>query len=272
MAPLESLNPDTSFKDWVASDLRFYREREGLSLAQMGAIMGAAKATVSNLEHARDGWNLNEDQADKLDSFLRLNHHFRRLVRYARTAHDPDWFAEYAKHEALALVIRSFRLSLFPGIFQTPDYARSLLREAGWVKDVESAVQIRMERQAVLTQENPPFVWVVIDESVLHRQVGDRDVFRGQLARLCEVATLPNVTVRIVPTSSRFYPGLDGSFNALSLPTSELVFVEAPGGGRLVQESAEVREFGVRWDLIGACALPWEASLALLTQVMERYS
>ncbi|WP_157429825.1 helix-turn-helix domain-containing protein [Actinomadura oligospora] len=269
---MDSLNPDTSFKDWIASDLRFYREREGLSLPQLGEVMGAAKATVSNLEHARDGWNLNEDQAEKLDAFLGLNHHFRRLVRYARTAHDPDWFAEYAMHEAKALVIRSFRLSYCPGIFQTPEYARALLREAGLEKDVEAAVESRLKRQEVLTRENPPYVWVVMDEDVLHRQVGDREVFRAQLAKLHEVATLPNVTIRIVPKSAGFYLGLDGSFNTLAMPKGELVFVEAPGGGRLIQDSAEVRDFGVRWDLIGACALPWDVTLALLAQAMERFS
>lgn len=272
MAPVESLNPDTSFKDWIASDLRFYREREELSLSQLGEIIGAAKATVSNLEHARDGWNLNEDRADKLDAFLRLNHHFRRLVRYARTAHDPDWFAEYALHEAKALVIRTFRLSLVPGIFQTPEYARTLMETAGMLKDVDVHLEARMKRQEVLTRDNPPYVWVVMDEAVLHRQVGTRDVFCDQLARLHEVAALPNVTIRVVPHSAGCYMGVDGSFNLLTAKKGELVFVEAPGGGRLVQGSTEVRDFQVRWDLIGACALPWDVSRALIAQALERFS
>src|ERR1700754_3634006 len=119
MAPVESLDPDTSFKHWIASDLRFFRERAELSLTQMGLVMGCNRHTVSNIEHARDGWNMNEDQAKRLDAHFQLNGHFQRLVRYARTAHDPDWFAEYAKHEAKALVIRTYRLSLIPGLFQT---------------------------------------------------------------------------------------------------------------------------------------------------------
>ncbi|KAB2342624.1 DUF5753 domain-containing protein [Actinomadura rudentiformis] len=271
MAPIESLNPDLSFKHWIASDLRFYREQNGKSLAQMGVIMGCAKATVSNLEYARDGWNMNEDQAGKLDEHLKLNGHFARLVRYARTAHDPDWFAEYAKHEGKALAVRSYRLSLFPGLLQTPEYARALLTASRLVADVEGAVENRMKRQAVLTRETPPHVWILLDENVLHRPVGGARVMREQLARLRDAIELPHVTIRVVPQTAGFYLGLDGSFNTLTMDTGDLVYVEAPGGGRLIQGSTEAREFGVRWDRIGASALPWDASRDLIAQAMERF-
>jgi transcriptional regulator with XRE-family HTH domain len=272
MAPVEYLNPDTSFKHWIASDLRFWREREGLSLSQMGLIMGASRHTVSNIEHARDGWNMNEDHAERLDKHFNLNNHFARLVHYARTAHDPDWFLEYAKFELRALIIRTFRLSLFPGLFQTPEYARALLSASGMVKDVDAAVENRMRRQEVLTRNKPPHVWAVIDESVLHRSVGGSAVMREQLARLHEATALPNVTVRIVRQSVGVYPGLDGSFNHLTTKTGDLAFVEAPGGGRLVQDGAEVRWFGVRWERIGANALPWDSSRELIAEAMERFS
>ncbi|WP_067456272.1 helix-turn-helix domain-containing protein [Actinomadura macra] len=270
MAPIQSLDPDASFKHWIADDLRFWREREGLSLSQMGQVMGCSRHTVSNIEHARDGWNMNEDHADKLDAHFRLNHHFRRLVRYARTAHDPDWFADYVKHEKRALVIRTFRLSLFPGLLQTEAYARALLTSSRLVKDVEGAVRARMQRQEVLTRDNPPNLWAVVDENVLYRPVGGPDVMREQIARLHEAAMLPNVTIRFVQQSAGYYLGLDGSFNTLSLERGDQVFVEAPGGGRLVQADPEVREFGVRWDRIGASALPWDTSRELMAQAMER--
>lgn len=272
MAPVEYLDPNTSFKHWIASDLRFWREREGLSLSQMGLIMGASRHTVSNIEHARDGWNMNEDHAARLDKHFNLNGHFSRLVHYARSAHDPDWFLEYAKYELRAMIIRTFRLSLFPGLFQTPEYARALISASRTVKDVDAAVEDRMRRQEVLTRGNPPHIWAVIDETVLHRPIGGPDVMRNQLTRLYESAALPNVTVRVVRQASGLYPGLDGSFNSLTMHNGDLVFVEAPGGGRLVQDSAEVRWFGVRWDTIGANALPWDSSRDLIAEAMERFS
>jgi transcriptional regulator with XRE-family HTH domain len=272
MAPIEYLDPDTSFKHWIASDLRFFREREELSLAQMGRIMGGSRHTVSNIEHARDGWNMNEDHAKRLDVFLRLNDHFQRLVRYARTAHDPDWFAEYAMHEAKAFVIRFYRLSLIPGLFQTPEYARAILTAARLVDDIDAAVDSRMRRQEVLTRKNPPLVWVLLDQSVLRRPLGGTQVMRDQLARLLEAADSPHVTIRIVPQSTGFYLGLDGAFNSLTMERRDMAFVEAPGGGRLIQDPSEIREFGVRWDRIGASALPWDASRDLITEAMERFS
>ncbi|MGH3388750.1 MAG: helix-turn-helix domain-containing protein, partial [Actinomadura sp.] len=261
MAPITALDPDTSFKHWIASDLRFFREREGLSLAQIGRIMGGSRHTVSNIEHARDGWNMNEDHAKRLDAFLRLNDHFQRLVRYARTAHDPDWFAEYTMHEAKALMIRFYRLSLIPGLFQTPEYARAIITAARLVDDIDAAVDSRMRRQEVLARKNPPLVWVLLDEGLLRRPLGGAQVMRDQLARLRDAAELPQVTIRVVPESTGFYLGLDGAFNSLSMDRGgDMAFVEAPGGGRLIQDPTEIREFGVRWDRIGASALPWDAS------------
>jgi transcriptional regulator with XRE-family HTH domain len=272
MPPIKYLDPDTSFKHWIASDLRFFREREELSLSQMGRIMGANRHTVSNIEHARDGWNMNEDHAKRLDVFLRLNDHFQRLVRYARTAHDPDWFVEYAMHEAKALAVRTYRLALMPGLLQTPEYARALLTESGLVSDIDAAVDSRMERQEILTRQKPPLLWVLLDENVLHRPVGGTQVMRDQLTRLWETAESPHTTIRVVRQSSGFYLGLDGSFNSLTMANEELVFVEAPGGGRLIKDPTETREFGVRWDRIGASALPWDASRDLITEAMERFS
>jgi transcriptional regulator with XRE-family HTH domain len=272
MAPIEYLNPDASFKHWIASDLRFFREREELSLSQMGLVMECSRHTVSNIEHARDGWNMNEEQAARLDAHLRLNGHFGRLVRYARTAHDPDWFAEYAKYEAKALIVRLYRLSLIPGLLQTPDYARAMIRESRIALDVEAAVESRMKRREVLTRKPLPHIWVLLDESILHRPVGGAEVMYEQLAYLREAAELPQLTIRAVPLSKGFYPGLDGSFNSLTMENEDLAFVEAPGGGRLVRGTTEVREFGVRWDQIGASALPWDSSLELIDQAMERFS
>ncbi|GAA2072479.1 DUF5753 domain-containing protein [Actinomadura alba] len=273
MPPVEYLNPDTSFKHWIASDLRFFREREGRSLSQMGLVMGCNRHTVSNIEHARDGWNMNEDQAEKLDAFLRLNGHFQRLVRYARTAHDPDWFAEYTDRESRALTIRTYRLSLIPGLFQTPEYTRALIAPPPMVADVEAVVESRMKRQEVLTRSKPPLIWVLLDEAVLSRPVGGAQVMRDQLARLREMAELPHVTIRVIPQSTGAYLGLDGSFNSLTMETGELVFVEAPGGGRLIQGSTEIREFGVRWDRIGSAQAPYRGtSCDLIAQAMERFS
>jgi hypothetical protein len=139
------------------------------------------------------------------------------------------------------------------------------------VEDVEVAVDGRMKRQEVFARKKPPLVWVLLDENVLYRPVGSAQVMRDQLARLRDAAESQHVTIRVIPQSAGFYLGLDGSFNSLTVESGELVFVEAPGGGRLIQGNTEIREFGVRWDRIGASALPWDASRDLIAKAMERF-
>ena len=156
-------------------------------------------------------------------------------------------------------------------MFQTPAYARAVICGARAITDVEAAVQDRMQRREVLNRKNPPIVWVLIDESVLNRPVGGRQVMFDQLVQLREAIELPNVAIRVIPRETGYYVGLDGSFNSLSLPTGDLAFVEAPGGGRLIQSSGEVRQFAVHWDWIGANALPWDSSRDLIERAMERF-
>ncbi|WP_433338852.1 DUF5753 domain-containing protein [Spirillospora sp. CA-294931] len=128
-----------------------------------------------------------------------------------------------------------------------------------------------MKRQEVLTRKRPPLLWVLMDESVLYRPVGGPGVMREQLARLVEASDTPHVMIRVIPQATGFHLGLDGSFNTLTMESSESAYVEAPGGGRLIQGNTEVREFGVRWDRIGASALPWDSSRDLVARAMERF-
>lgn len=269
MSAVESLDPDSSFREWIASDLRFYREKHELSLSQLGQIMGCTRQTVSNLEHARPTFKVNDHQAKALDDHWQLNGHFRRLLRYARSAHNPDWFQEYVSYETRASVHRTYELSLVPGLFQTPAYARALLEAGQVVEDVEAALDVRMARQQILDAKPRPLLWVLLAENVLDVPVGGPEVMKAQLARLLELSELPNVTVRIVPRSAGAHPGLDGCFKILTVKEGDIAYVDAPEGGRLILGAVEARGFGVRFDRIGAVALPVASSRSLITHAME---
>src|SRR4051794_18435530 len=97
MSARELLDPDASLWDWLACDLRFYRESHGLTGTQLGEIIGCVRSTVSNLEAGR--LKLAEDQAKKLDAQWGTNGHFLRLLKFARAGHDPDWFRQYTQYE-----------------------------------------------------------------------------------------------------------------------------------------------------------------------------
>ncbi|MBO2449215.1 hypothetical protein J4573_19075 [Actinomadura barringtoniae] len=108
-------------------------------------------------------------------------------------------------------------------------------------------------------------------ESLLYRPVGGPEVMRGQLEMLLKAADLRSVTMQVIPQSAGFYRGLYGSFNGLTMERGDLAFVEAPGG-RLIQGSTEVRDFGVLWAHIGASALPRNSSRDLPEKALQRYA
>jgi transcriptional regulator with XRE-family HTH domain len=266
--PVANLDPDGNVWHWIAVELRFWRERAGLSMAQMGRIMGCTKGMVSNIEHGSPRHRMNSDHALAIDKHLELGRHFWRLVLYARSGHDPDWFRAHVQYESKASVIKAFETLYVPGLLQTADYARAALI-AGAHVDPESGVATRLARQEILERPNPPLLWAIIDQAVLCRPVGGSKVMKAQLAHLLELGDRANIGVRVVPWSAGEYIGQDGAFKILTSDKTDVAYAEAPTGGRLVLEPNEVRGFGLRYDRVGAKALPEDLSRGLILEVME---
>ena len=103
-----------------------------------------------------------------------------------------DWEAEAAR-------LRDFQSMVLPGLVQTEDYTRAILRAAPGAgcraDDIEQQVALRMERQAVLDGAAPPELRLVLSEGALRVQVGGPEVMRAQLRKLAEVAGRSQVTL-----------------------------------------------------------------------------
>jgi transcriptional regulator with XRE-family HTH domain len=266
----EPLDPKLSLWHFLAYELRFEREKHGLSLAQMGQIINAARSTVSNVEAGRR--KIDERQAKIIDRKWGTGRLFELLLWYARTAHDPDWIRQYSHYEATATTIKIYHGQAIPGPLQTDDYIRALL-EVSDVKDIESALAERISRnRAILDREDQPFVWALMDESVLSLPIGGPDVMKAQLKQLRELADLPRMIVRIIPTASGAHLGIDGPFQLIRMETRDVAYSGAQNGGRLIEGPSEVRELDVRFDRIGAKAASEDGSRALIEQYMERYA
>jgi transcriptional regulator with XRE-family HTH domain len=267
MVDKNAINPYASLWDWLAYDLRLYRTRRGMTLAELGKILGVRKQTVNGYESGIS--KISEEQAEILDQIWDTGGHFHRLQHFARAGHDPDWFKAYEHFEARATMIKLYETLLVPGLFQTPEYARAILM-AGGTRGLDDLVDQRLARQKILTRPNAPMISVLLDEGVIDRPVGGPKVMRAQLARLLELSESPNVMIRVAPRSAGAHVGLDGPFKILTADRQEVVFTEANGGGRLVSPGREVDLFKVWFEMIGADALPQGPSRALITQVMER--
>lgn len=261
-----SPDPRSSMWAWIARDLRFYRERRGQSGQAIARLLNVGRSSISRLEN--DQARLTEDQAVILDKAWSTGGHFTLMVWYASKGHDPEWFRQHVEIERKARVIKIWDLAWVPGLLQTPEYARASLL-AGGFPDINDLLEARLMRQQILRRDEPPVLWVLIWEPLLSVPVGGSEVMRDQLRHLLDVAALPHVSIRVVPTAAGAHLGLDGCFKIMTSGGSDLAYVEAPGGGRLVPTSSEVLSYAIRWDTIGQEALPAGASRELVARYME---
>ena len=149
------------------------------------------------------------------------------LLELARKSRQQPWWYEYREVPSASLVgyefdaasIRQYVAMVFPGLFQTREYARAVLRfdpPDAPAEEFEQRLKFRMHRQELLTQEGAPDLWIILDEATLHRPIVGPAVMREQLQRLIEVSALPKITLQVLPFSAGPHAGLDGDFTMFS--------------------------------------------------------
>jgi hypothetical protein len=143
----------------------------------------------------------------------------RRAGKYTEL---PPGFAGFVDLEAKATIMYIFENMVVTGLFQTRKYACEVLKAGRKSEVVERLIATRMERQKILTREDPPDIVLVLDEGVLHRPIGDEETRKEQLHHLMDHAEEPNITVQIVPSQTGTYAGLPGAFILLSFTTAPI--------------------------------------------------
>nr|WP_237534526.1 DUF5753 domain-containing protein [Streptomyces sp. SID3343] len=161
------------------------------------------------------------------------------------------------------------------GLLQTWDYARALLRAVR--RDdtpamIDKLVELRMARQQLLTRAAPLTLWAILDEAVLHRRVGGRQVMCAQLEHLATVGTAPNVTIQVLPYSRGAHPGMAGPFSVIELGSGDpnILYVDSPTGNIYVERPAQVRHHEDVFNHLRAEALPADESAELITATRAR--
>ncbi|MCX4663153.1 helix-turn-helix domain-containing protein [Streptomyces uncialis] len=216
--------------------LQDLRERAGLKREEAAKVLRVAPATVRRMEMAEVALKIPYVQLllktygvsdEETDTFVLLAEEANRPGWWQRF-HDilPGWFSMYVSLEGAAVLIRAYEPHFVPGLLQTEDYARAVLR-SGAVgqtrpEDIDGHVALRMQRQDLLTRENAPRLWVVMDETALRRPAGGPEVMRGQIDKLLECTKLPNVTLQIARFDSGPHPGTYGPFVLFRFAMPEL--------------------------------------------------
>jgi transcriptional regulator with XRE-family HTH domain len=257
-----------------AEELKAFRAQAGLSREDLAARVNYSPSLIGMIETGRR--SPTRKLAELLDATFDTPETFVRHEKRLRGIPFSAGFRPFQPYEAEATTLRLFEHTLVPGLFQTEDYARATLAANPHTSAdvVEERVAARMARQEILTREDPPppLLWVLLDENVLRREVGNRKVMHDQIGHLATMAARPTTTVQVIPCRV-MHPGLNGAFAIAELPDMPaIVYLETARGGQTIEEPGAGADLSVRFDALRTEALAGSASVRLIEKVMDEWN
>jgi transcriptional regulator with XRE-family HTH domain len=254
-----------------AAELRHARTARGLTQDALADKIAYSPSLVAMIETGRRIPTL--DVAQRCDQALETSGVLTRLHRLVAAEAYPSWFRPFVELEKAATSLRSWQPMIVDGLLQTAEYARAVLRAARpYDRDeaIDALVAARMDRQEILLRDDPPKIWVVLDEAVLTRPIGEPGVMAAQLDRLITAARDPWITIQIMPTAAGAHPGLLGPLVIAGFDTSpDIAYLDTALTGQVVERSEDVRQVASLYDSIRAEALSPRASAELITHVVR---
>jgi hypothetical protein len=256
-----------------------------LTIERVAEALECSESKVSRVETAHVSATP-RDVRDMLELYGVADARRDGLVQMAREARQKGWWhkyrdyhsdaASYVGFEVAAISIQIYEIRLVPGLLQIPEYARAVIRGVSpnaSPEEIARRVELRMARQPLLTEENPPSLWVVLDGAVLHRMVGGPGVLREQLNHLVEQVHLPSVTLQVLPYAAGAHSGLDGAFEILGFEEPgdpDVVHLENYTSQLYLERPDEIRRYSLSFDLLRATALGPDDSAVLIAEVAKQ--
>jgi transcriptional regulator with XRE-family HTH domain len=222
----------------LGRQLQALREKAGLTHEEAAEAIYSSPWTIRRMERAEGGLKpltvkslltaYGVTDVREIDAFLALAKDASR-PGWWHTYTDvlPGWFRTFVGLEEAASVIRGYEPHCVPGLLQTPDYARASVRVGfpeATTDEADRRVALRLARQQILTRPAPPRLWVVMDETALHRPGATTGpaVMRAQLDRLIDAIEQPNITLQVLPFTAGLHPAMHGLFYLLRFPDEEM--------------------------------------------------
>lgn len=260
----------------LGKQLKVLREAAGLSQKELGAAVHCGEDLVSAME--RGVRTPQPDFLERADELLgaggvlrAAKEEVREALARSRTRH-PDWFRDYARAEAEAVVLHEYSNQAVPGLLQSEAYARAVFTQRRPLLDeatIEKRVADRLARQQIFEHWPAPTFSYVLEEAVLQRPIGGTSVLRHQLRLLLDVGRMRTVELQVMPTSREEHPSLGGSFTLLTPKgRQQVAYMEVQGYPRLVTDQDEVSVFTERYGIIRAQALTPRESLTLIEKML----
>jgi transcriptional regulator with XRE-family HTH domain len=244
----------------LRGELRTARQEAGRTQEQVAAEMEWSLSKIIRIEAGSVGISTNDLKA-LLQYYgfvdpIRIN----ELLELARAAKEPSWsnkhkdllspgLLQFIDYETATSIRREFDHLLVPGLLQTEEYAHAILQRYAKEptdKKVAALVEVRMRRQDLLAKKtDPPLLFFVLDEAVIHRHVGGSAVMRRQIQHLIDMAS-PRVTIEIIPYSAGAHPAMERPFVILEFPDvadDDLLYLESPRGDQVSEDTEEVLSY-----------------------------
>ena len=280
MAVASEANPTVARRE-LAVYFKRLREQRGRSLGELSELLGVAQSQASRLDTGARGYRRSD--VEQLCGWYGLGEGERgRLLALAEDSRRRAWWQQVdlddsyrtlIGFEQAADEIREFCNTVIPGLLQTRRYAEAAMR-IGETRSyaITEAVDVRIRRQAVLNRSRPPQLSVVIDESVLARGAGSREIMLEQLTHLVDVAGRPLFTIQVIGFEAGMYPVTATQFILLGMGSrlpdlyysEDQVRREDSSSDDVLQRAKHV------WSLLQATALSPADSVRLITEYRDR--
>lgn len=276
----------------IARGLVSLRERCGLTQTQVAQRAGVSTTTVSRYEawqdRARIRWATVRALADACEATAQER---EALVTIAKSQADgwwvgnsavPEWLDPLVSFEHEAAYEHVFANTVIPGLLQTKEYALAI-HQAREVRssneEIKRMVEARIKRQGILQRDPALHLWVVLDEAVLRRTVGDAEIMTRQLEHLRAVAESPHIDVQILPFSAGAHAAGAGHFVILGrdderepLNSMAVVYIEMRRRGLYLDDAEDVGAYKLTFDYLRSQAADTTASLRLIARARQELS
>lgn len=249
--------------------IRSHRERAGMTQKDLASLVYCSDSLISAIENGTK--RAKRDLIERIDTELKACGVILAVLPVTGLGGYSSEFV--ASQESEATKIHDWEPRMIPGLAQTMDYARAVMRAARPLDSdsaIESDVQKRMTRQELFNRPEAPLTWFVIDESVLYRPFGGNLVMREQLLKLEKLSTMPNVVIQLMRFSATSHPGAEGPLRIIEFTESApICYTEGWFSGRLTEAKTEVSEAITWFDMIRASALSPDQTMRLISKVRE---
>lgn len=211
----------------------------------------------------------------ELLDLARLDRERRKAKGWWKDFPSPGALSEYISMEDVATSIRTWQPTFIPGLFQTPEYIRSLVVGGGHWEDpeeIEPIVSVRQKRQQRLFGDRPLHLYAVVWEATLRQLVGGAEVMRPQLAHLLEMSKLPNVRLQVLPFRSGTHPCAAGPFSIISFAETEavdVIYADTLASSIWIENQSESARYRGFFEATTRLSLSPHDSLRLIEEIRQ---